>query len=140
MSASAVALWVGRAGHQRLDRLDFSDGKPGRAANRVLAAVERRILRARRFVRTSVLGEYGALAIARELAARHPDMRQPSRPTIRSVLVRHGVVDAAHRQRRSPPPKGWYLPDVAQAQAELDSSDFIDGCKSRESTVPALPR
>src|SRR5262249_45111084 len=31
------------------------------------------------------------------------------------------------RTRRPPPPKGWYLPDVAQAVAELDSFDLVEG-------------
>src|SRR5262249_33742116 len=32
-----------------------------------------------------------------------------------------------HRTRRPPPPKGWYLPAVAAAQAELDSIDIVEG-------------
>lgn len=31
-----------------------------------------------------------------------------------------------HRQRRPAPPKGWYLPDLADGQAELDSFDFVE--------------
>lgn len=129
VSVGSVALWVGRAHGQRLDRVDFSDAKPGRATNRLPAPLERRILRARQQLRTSVLGEYGAQAIARELAARRPTEHLPSRATIHRVLVRHGAVDSAHRQRRPPPPKGWHLPEVAQARAELDSFDFIEDLK-----------
>ena len=31
------------------------------------------------------------------------------------------------RTRRPPPPRGWYLPDVAGALAELDSFDIVEG-------------
>lgn len=31
-----------------------------------------------------------------------------------------------HRQRRPTPPKGWYLPDLADGKAELDSFDFVE--------------
>ena len=34
---------------------------------------------------------------------------------------------ARHRTRRPPPPPGWYLPDVAAAEAELDSFDIVEG-------------
>ena len=50
----------------------------------------------------------------------------PSRMTIYRVLARHGVLDGVHRQRRPAPPKGWYLPDLACGQTELDSFDFIE--------------
>lgn len=129
VSVGTVALWVERARGQRLDRVTFVDGKPGRATNRLPAVMERRILRAREQLRVSVLGEYGAEAIARVLAARPAHVRVPSRSTIHRVLLRHGAVDSVHRQRRAPPPKGWYLPEVAQAQAELDSFDFIEDLK-----------
>lgn len=129
VSVGTVALWAGRAQGQRLDRVDFADGKPGRASNRLPAGMERRILRARAQLRTSVLGEYGAQAIALALAARHANEQLPSRATIHRVLLRHGAIDSAHRQRRAPPPKGWYLPAVAQVSAELDSFDFIEDLK-----------
>ncbi len=129
VSVGTVALWVTRAHGQRLDRVDFADGKPGRATNRLPARLERRILRARELLRTSVLGEYGAQAIACALAERHPNEQVPGRATIHRVLLRHGAIDSVRRQRRAPPPKGWYLPEVAQARAELDSFDFIEDLK-----------
>jgi hypothetical protein len=129
VSVATVSLWVDRARGQRLDRVDFRDVKPGRAANRLSSKIERRILESRQRLRTSVLGEYGASAIARDLAARYPDQPLPARATIHRALQRHGAVDHARRQRRAPPPKGWYLPDVAQALAELDSLDYIEGLK-----------
>ncbi|MGH8537185.1 MAG: hypothetical protein ACREXM_12160 [Gammaproteobacteria bacterium] len=45
------------------------------------------------------------------------------------MLARHGALDGAHRQRRPAPPKGWYLPDLARGEAELDSFDFIEDLK-----------
>ena len=45
------------------------------------------------------------------------------------MLARHGVLDGVHRQRRPAPPKGWYLPEVAAGEAELDSFDFIEDLK-----------
>jgi hypothetical protein len=36
---------------------------------------------------------------------------------------------AVHRRRRPAPPKGWYLPALAQGAAELDSFDFIEDLK-----------
>ena len=129
VSLSTVAFWVDRAGHSRLDRVDFVDRKPGRASNRVSARWERLVLRSRQRLLTSVLGEYGAQAIWRDLSVRHPDEDVPSRATIHRVLVRHGLLDAVHRQRRPAPPKGWYLPEVASGKAELDSFDFVEGLK-----------
>jgi hypothetical protein len=45
------------------------------------------------------------------------------------VLARRGMQDGARRIRRPAPPRGWYLPAVAQAQAELDCFDFIEDLK-----------
>jgi len=74
---------------------------------------------------TSALGEYGAVAMARELQAegRHA----PSRRTINRVLARNGAFDGRQRVRRPAPPPGWYLPPVAAGRAELDSWDFVEG-------------
>ena len=129
VSAGTLLLWVGRAHGQRLDRVDFDAGKPGLATNRVATSVERRILRVRKQLRASVLGEYGAAAIHRALSESSLKAPVPSRATIHRVLRRNGAVDAARRQRRPPPPKGWYLPEVAQAHAELDTFDFIEDLK-----------
>jgi hypothetical protein len=38
-----------------------------------------------------------------------------------------GALDGQRRVRRLPPPRGWYLPEVAQDRAELDSFDIIEG-------------
>ncbi len=36
------------------------------------------------------------------------------------------MLDGAARERRPPPPRAWYLPDVAAGHAELDSFDVIE--------------
>jgi hypothetical protein len=90
-------------------------------------AVEQFVLQLRRWLKEkSVLGEYGAVAVARELEARSVQSR-PSIRTIGRILQRHGVLDGRRRTRRPPPPRGWYLPEVAASKAELDSFDTIEG-------------
>ena len=130
VSVGAAAYWVGRARGQRLDRVRFANLKPGRAWNRTPAALEQQILRVRTDLREhSVLGEYGPDAIGLALHEGGSVQRVPERTTIYRVLARHGILDGAHRQRRPAPPKGWYLPDLAAGQAELDTFDFIEDLK-----------
>ena len=132
VSVSTVAHWVEHAQGIRIDRVSFASRKPGHAWNRTNAIIEQRILRTRRALREkSVLGEYGAdaigVALQERAVARSPALaaQAPARATIYRVLERHGALDATHRQRRPAPPKGWYLPDLAAAETELDSFDFI---------------
>jgi len=128
VSYSTVWFWVERACGKRLDRVPFANRKPGRAWNRTAAELENHILEVRRELReSSVLGEYGARAIEAELQAQASAV--PSLATINRVLARHGAQDRARRLRRSAPPRGWYLPQVATAQAELDSFDWIEDLK-----------
>src|SRR3984893_11107076 len=47
--------------------------------------------------------------------------------SLNRILGRRGVLDGRKRTRRPPPPTGWYLPDVAQTLAELDSIDIVEG-------------
>ena len=130
ISRGAAAYWVAHARGRRLDRVAFANRKPGRASNRTPARLEQRILSTRRALREkSVLGEYGLDAISLALHQNRTAEQLPSRITIYRVLARHGVLDAVHRQRRPAPPKGWYLPDLAAGQAELDSFDFIEDLK-----------
>lgn len=130
VSVGTVAYWVQQARGKRLDRVNFEDRKPGRASNRTPAQMEQHILGIRRSLHElSVLGEYGADAIGLALAQDSSPEQVPSRSTIYRVLERHGALDGTHRQRRPAPPKGWYLPAVAHAQAELDSFDFIEDLK-----------
>ncbi len=136
-SVCTVSRWVERAADDRLDRVDFSDHKSGRAWNRVAAHVEQRIVELRTSLReASVLGEYGARAIRAALKAERPDA--PSEPTINRVLSRRGLQDAVRRIRRPAPPQGWYLPDVVAGQAELDCFDFIEDLKIAEGPLVDL--
>ena len=130
VSVGAAAYWVSRARGKRLDRVRFTNLKPGRAWNRTPATLERHILKLRTDLRErSVLGEYGPVAIGLAMQDNGSVQHVPARATIHRVLSRHGVLDGAHRQRRPAPPKGWYLPDLATAQAELDTFDFIEDLK-----------
>ena len=130
VSVGAAAYWVERARGQRIDRVDFANRKPGRPWNRTALELERHILEQRAVLREhSVLGEYGPDAIGLAMRTEDEVERVPSRSTIYRVLARHGALDAVHRQRRPAPPKGWYLPDLASGQAELDSFDFIEDLK-----------
>jgi len=127
---STVSFWVARAKGHRLDRVDFSDRKPGcaRGWNRTAIRIEQRIVELRRSLREeSVLGEYGARAIQAALKAEMADA--PSEVTINRVLSRLGLQDAVRRIRRPAPPQGWYLPEVAAGRAELDCFDFIEDLK-----------
>ena len=127
---ATVHLWVCRAGTQRLDRVDWTDRPsiPCRI-HRTDASLEDRVLTLRAdLFRTSDLGQFGAGAI-------HQAMRQqgleplPSVRTIGRILERRGALDYRHRVRRPPPPRGWYLPEVAAREAELDSFDIIEGLR-----------
>jgi hypothetical protein len=136
-SLATAAYWIDRARGQRLDRVDFSNRKPGRAWNRSSVELEQRILSLRHTLREdSVLGEYGLDAIA--AALRDEARSTAARATIHRILDRHGVFDAVHRERRPAPPKGWYLPDLASGRAELDSFDFIEDLKIADGPLVAV--
>jgi hypothetical protein len=51
----------------------------------------------------------------------------PSERTINRILERHGIFDSRRRIRRTPPPPGWYVPEVAAGRAEVDSIDLVEG-------------
>lgn len=140
VSLNTVRHWVERAGDQRLDRVDWSTRQPGpsKALNRTSNEVETAVLQIRRELKGSDLGEWGAEAIRHELQERaqagpgllsgHPI---PCARTIHRILERHGVLDAQQRRRQSPPPRGWYLPDVSAGRAELDQCDVVSGLTLR---------
>lgn len=138
VSVGTVSHWVEHARGQSLTRVDFTDRKSGRAWNRTSTSKEAQILRIRTDLRkNSVLGEYGGEAIANALAA----VKQPitiSRATIYRVLERRGALDAARRQRRPAPPKGWYLSGLADGKAELDSFDFVEDLKIADGPLVCL--
>lgn len=128
VSLSTVQHWVQRAGDERLDRVVWSDRPRGcrSAPNRTSPQREERILAIRKSLRErSALGESGPEAIRRELQRRR-FRRVPSARTIARILERRGALDGQRRVRRPPPPRGWYLPDVANGRAELDSFDMIE--------------
>jgi hypothetical protein len=113
----------------RLDRVEWSDRPRGPClpGNKTSLELEDLVLRLRRELKdTSALGEFGAAAILRELEHRHVD-KPPSLRTIGRILERRGALDGRKRIRRPPPPRGWYLLDVAAGHAELDSFDIIEG-------------
>jgi hypothetical protein len=127
-----VQRWAERAKGRRLDRVDWSGLPPvPRRTKRTDLAIEQRVLSVRCWLKDhSVLGEYGAAAIRRELEARKIEPC-PSIPTIGRILQRRGVLDGRKRTRRPPPPQGWYLPDVTAKEVELDSFDTIEGLAIR---------
>ncbi len=130
VSVGQVRYWVGRARGKRLDRVDFSDRSPGCeiAWNRIDPSIEQRIVQLRTVLDSSTLGERGAGAI-REALSTEAHTPLPSIATINRVLQRQGLLQHTGRRRRPAPPKGWYLPELAAAEAELDSFDFIEDLK-----------
>jgi len=130
VSVGTVSYWVAHARGKPLTRVSFVDRKPGRAWNRTPARVEAHILQTRDQLRKhSVLGEYGGDAIAAALNGDQRSTQAVGRSTIYRVLERRGALDAVHRRRRPAPPKGWYLPNLAHGEAEMDSFDFIEDLK-----------
>ena len=128
VSLLTVQRWVGRAGRQRLDRVDWRDRshRPQRM-RRTAPELEDLVLTLRReLYETSALGEVGARAIQRALPQRGAP-RVPALRTIGRILERRGALDGRRRVRRPPPPPGWYLPAVAAGHAELDSIDIVEG-------------
>ena len=139
VSVGTVFAWVERARGQRIDRVTFANRKPGRAWNRTAVKLEHRIVGVRSRLREkSVLGEFGADAIGLALREDPRTEQVPARATIHRVLARYGALDGVHRQRRPAPPKGWYLPDVALGQAELDSFDFIEDLKIADGPLVSM--
>lgn len=125
---TTVSLWVRRAAGQRLDRVDWSDRRPGppRGSGGMPEATEATVLDLRRELREkSALGEYGAVAIREALLSRGMD-GVPAVRTIGRILSRRGALDALVRVRRPAPPRGWHLPDVVARRVELDSFDIVE--------------
>jgi len=122
-----VQIWVERAEGQRLDRVDFSDRSHApKKTTRTTKSIESKVLRIRRkLLEESALGERGAVAIRAALVG--VDRHVPSVRTIGRILARNGALDGGVRIRRPPPPRGWYLPDVARGLSELDSFDAVVG-------------
>lgn len=100
---------------------------PRRVANKTHAVLEREVCALReRLATESALGFIGAQAIHETLLSQSQPSTVPSVRTIGRILRRNGLLDAQQRIRRTAPPPGWYLPPVAQQQAELDCFDVIE--------------
>jgi hypothetical protein len=124
---TTVAHWVGRAKGQRLDRVDWSDRSHApHQPRRTDSAVEDLVLKTRSALAHGDLGAIGAAAI-RQALQEQGVAPLPALRTINRILARRGALDGRRRTRRPPPPRGWYLPEVATAQAELDSFDIVEG-------------
>lgn len=124
-----VQRWLERADGIPLDLVDWSDrpDSPHVVANRTASGVEEQVVALRHELRTeSDLGEYGADAIHQEMQDRG-FAHIPCERTINRILERKGEFDSRRRVRHAPPPQGWYLPDVAAGNAELDQFDVIAG-------------
>lgn len=128
VSLLTVQRWVARAGSQRLDRVNWDDRSSAPATvQRTAPEIEQRVIAVRHRLREeSPLGEYGAVAIHRTLAADGVGPL-PAVRTIHRILERHDLLDRPRRPRRTPPPVGWYLPRVAAGDAELDLVDLVEG-------------
>jgi transposase-like protein len=129
VSLLTVQRWVRRANGSRLDRVDWTNHPRGRRrpVNRTSRRIEARVLAVRHELKhTSDLGDAGAVAIRAELVRRR-SARVPSVRTIGRILGRSGALDGRQRPRRKAPPRGWYLPEVAAARAEVDCFDVIEG-------------
>lgn len=127
VSVGTVHHWVQRAGDKPLHEVDWDD-RPSvpHATQRTGRAIEDLVLTIRRGLKEiSVLGEYGAPAIHRDLLGRSIP-NPPSIRTVGRILERRGALDSRRRLRHRPPPSGWYLPDVAEERGELDSFDVIE--------------
>ncbi len=129
VSLRAVQHWTRRAQGLDLDAVDWSDhrDRPHCVVNRSSRELEDLVLKTRQELRDeSDLGEFGAAAIHRALLDRRLD-QVPALRTINRILERRGALDGQRRIRRQAPPRGWYLPDVAGRQAELDEFDIVEG-------------
>ena len=124
---ATVTHWVERAKGQRLDRVDWSDRSHApHQPRRTDTAVEDLVLQTRSELARGDLGAIGAAAI-RQALREQGVLALPALRTINRILARRGALDGRRRTRRPPPPRGWYLPEVATAQAELDSFDIVEG-------------
>lgn len=141
VSLSTVQRWVSRAGDLPLEEVDWVSRPAGCRVSprRTKAGVEQRVLVIRRQLRTkSDLGEYGPEAIHRELQQRGERVI-PAVATLARILSRRGALDGRKRVRRTAPPPGWFLSDVADKRAEMDNFDAIEDLVIRGGTDVNVP-
>lgn len=127
VSHMTVQRWRNRTQGVRLGRAELTNRTAGcrRASNRTSRRIEKMVLGLRgKLRRSSPLGEHGASAIRAEMETRGI-APVPCLRTIGRILARAGILDGRRRVRRPPPPKGWYLPDVAATEVEVDTFDTI---------------
>ncbi|MBY0395836.1 MAG: hypothetical protein K2X91_05105, partial [Thermoleophilia bacterium] len=109
-SLLTVQRWLTRAANEAIETIDWSDrsSAPHRQARQIPTEVEDLIVESRRRLRDeSVLGEYGAAAVWRDLAGRGAlGQGIPSVRTIGRTFARRGTLDAGRRVRRPAPPPG----------------------------------
>lgn len=130
VSLATVQYWVARAAQAPINSaLDCANRPrgPKRCPNRTSLEVEQQVLDSRKQLAQGPLGEIGARAIRSALQASHPQAALPALRTIGRILERSGILDGQTRCRRPAPRPGWYLPPVAERQAELDSFDGVEG-------------
>jgi hypothetical protein len=128
VTKSTVQRWVKQSDGKRLERVEFQDQRrrAEQPYNKSSNGVERCVLRLRKQLKEkSILGLYGAPMIHRHMQERGCS-QLPSIRTIGNILKRHGQIDKRTRIRRAAPPPGWYLTDLVQGQAELDSFDIVE--------------
>ncbi len=128
VSLHTIQRWVQRAGVLPLQEVEWgSRSKTAhQIANKTPADLEQEVCLVRKqLAKTGALGFVGAQAIQDTLRERAGLRALPSVRTIGRILKRRGLLDG-QRRVRAPPPPGWYLPDVAQQLAELDSFDVVE--------------
>jgi hypothetical protein len=127
VSRPTVSRWGARAAGRRLERGAWSERPSApHCVHRTLPAVDAQVLARRRDWReTSALGAYGAPAIHRAWPVESSG--PPPVRTLGRILARRGARDGQARVRRPAPPRGWYVPAVAQGPADCACCDVVEG-------------
>lgn len=124
-----VQRWAKRADGKPLASVEWQarPKTPRTLANKTSQEMERAVCALRHQLAVEgPLGFVGAQAIAESLREHFPGQDLPGVRTIGRILRRNGLLDGHRRVRRAAPPPGWYLPDVATGQCEIDACDVIE--------------